>query len=64
MRMTRTVALVVSGMILATALSAQEQVETNTKKATMRAPTFTNVTADILKNARPDDSNCAIYCRA
>lgn len=61
MRMTRTVALVVGGLALATSLSAQEQVETNTKKAAMREPTFTNVTDDMLKNARADGKNWAIY---
>jgi alcohol dehydrogenase (cytochrome c) len=61
MRMTRTVALVVGGLVLATTLSAQEQVETNTKKAAMREPTFTNVTDDMLKNARADGKNWAIY---
>ena len=61
MRMTRTVALVVGGLVLATTLRAQEQVETNTKKAAMREPTFTNVTDDMLKNARADGKNWAIY---
>ena len=32
MRMNRTVALVVGGLVLATSVGAQEQVETNTKK--------------------------------
>jgi len=63
MRMTRTVALVVGGLVLATTLSAQEQVETNTKKAAMREPTFTNVTDEMLKNARTDGKNWAIYGR-
>jgi len=61
MRMTRTVALVVCGLVFATTLSAQEQVETNTKKAAMREPTFTNVTDDMLKNARADGKNWSIY---
>lgn len=63
MRMTRTVALVVGGLVLATTLGAQEQVETNTKKAAVREPTFTNVTDDMLKNARTDGKNWAIYGR-
>jgi PQQ-dependent dehydrogenase (methanol/ethanol family) len=63
MRMNRTVALVVGGLALATTVGAQEQVETNTKKAAMREPTFTNVTDDMLKNARTDGKNWAIYGR-
>lgn len=63
MRMTRTVALVVAGLSLATSLRAQEQVETNSKKAAMHEPTFTNVTDDMLKNARSDGKNWAIYGR-
>ena len=63
MRMTRTVALVVAGLSLAASLRAQEQVETNSKKTTMREPTFTNVTDDMLKNARTDGRNWAIYGR-
>ena len=63
MRMNRTVALVVSGLALATTASAQEQVETNTKKAAVREPTFTSVTDDMLKNARADGKNWAIYGR-
>ena len=54
MRMTRTVAVVVGGLMLATAAGAQEQVETVAKKAAMKAPTFTDVTDDMLKNARTD----------
>ena len=61
MRMNRTVALVVGGLMLATSVGAQEQVETNTKKATTRAPTFTDVTDAMLKNARTNGSNWAIY---
>jgi alcohol dehydrogenase (cytochrome c) len=61
MRMTRTVALVVGGLVLATSVGAQEQVETNTKKATTREPTFTDVTDAMLKNARTNGSNWAIY---
>ena len=52
MRMNRTVALVVGGLVLATSVGAQEQVETNTKKAATREPTFTDVTDAMLKNAR------------
>ena len=63
MRMTKSVALAVSGLMLATTLSAQEQVETITKKSAMREPTFTNVTDDMLKNARTDGKNWAIYGR-
>jgi alcohol dehydrogenase (cytochrome c) len=63
MRMNRTVALVVGGLVLATSVRAQEQVETNTKKAAMREPTFTDVTDDMLKNARTDGKNWAIYGR-
>ena len=63
MRMTRTVALVVGGLVLSTTLSAQEQVETITKKSVTREPTFTNVTDDMLKNARMDGKNWAIYGR-
>ena len=63
MLMNRTVALVVAGLALATTISAQEQVETNTKKGAMREPTFTNVTDDMLKNARADGKNWAIYGR-
>ena len=63
MRMNRTVALVVGGLVLATTVGAQEQVETNTKKAAVREPTFTNVTDDMLKNARTDGKNWAIYGR-
>jgi alcohol dehydrogenase (cytochrome c) len=63
MRMNRTVALVVGGLVLATTAGAQEQVETNTKKAAMREPTFTSVTDDMLKNARADGKNWAIYGR-
>jgi len=61
MRMNRTVALVVGGLVLATSVGAQEQVETNTKKATTREPTFTDVTDAMLKNARTNGSNWAIY---
>jgi alcohol dehydrogenase (cytochrome c) len=61
MRMNRTVALVVGGLVLATSVGAQEQVETNTKKASTRAPTFTDVTDAMLKNARTNGSNWAIY---
>jgi PQQ-dependent dehydrogenase (methanol/ethanol family) len=61
MRMNRTVALVVGGLVLATSVRAQEQVETNTKKAATREPTFTDVTDDMLKNARSDGKNWAIY---
>jgi alcohol dehydrogenase (cytochrome c) len=63
MRMNRTVALVVGGLVLATSVRAQEQVETNTKKATTREPTFTDVTDAMLKNARTNGSNWAIYGR-
>ena len=63
MRMNRTVALVVGGLVLATSAGAQEQVETNTKKAAMREPTFTDVTDAMLKNARSSGSNWAIYGR-
>jgi alcohol dehydrogenase (cytochrome c) len=63
MRMTRTVALVVGGLVLATSVRAQEQVETNTKKAAMREPTFTDVTDNMLKNARTDGKNWTIYGR-
>jgi PQQ-dependent dehydrogenase (methanol/ethanol family) len=63
MRMTRSVALVVGGLALATTVSAQEQVETNAKKTAVREPTFTNVTDDMLKNARTDGKNWAIYGR-
>jgi alcohol dehydrogenase (cytochrome c) len=63
MRMNRTVALVVGGLVLATSVRAQEQVETNTKKAAMREPTFTDVTDDMLKNARTDGKNWTIYGR-
>ncbi|HSU95252.1 MAG TPA: PQQ-dependent dehydrogenase, methanol/ethanol family [Gemmatimonadaceae bacterium] len=59
--MNRTVALVVGGLVLATSVGAQEQVETNTKKATTREPTFTDVTDAMLKNARTNGSNWAIY---
>ena len=61
MRMNRTVALVVGGLVLATSVGAQEQVETNTKKASTREPTFTDVTDAMLKNARSNGSNWAIY---
>ena len=61
MRMNRTVALVVGGLVLATSVRAQEQVETNTKKATTREPTFTDVTDAMLKGARTNGSNWAIY---
>ena len=61
MRMNRTVALVVGGLALATSVGAQEQVETNTKKASTREPTFTDVTDAMLKNARSNGSNWAIY---
>jgi len=61
MRMNSTVALVVGGLVLATAVGAQEQVETNTKKGAMREPTFTDVTDAMLKNARSNGSNWAIY---
>ena len=61
MRMNRTVALVVGGLVLATSVRAQEQVETNTKKTTMREPTFTDVTDAMLKDARTNGSNWAIY---
>ena len=63
MRMTRTVALVVSGLALATSLSAQEQVETNTKKAAMREPTFTNVTDDMWERAGRLPMPCASASR-
>jgi PQQ-dependent dehydrogenase (methanol/ethanol family) len=63
MRMNRTVALVVGGLVLATTVGAQEQVETNTKKAATREPTFTSVTDDMLKNARADTKNWMIYGR-
>jgi alcohol dehydrogenase (cytochrome c) len=63
MRMNRTVALVVGGLVLATSVRAQEQVETNTKKAATREPTFTDVTDAMLKNARTNSSNWAIYGR-
>lgn len=63
MRMNRTVALVVGGLALATSVGAQEQVETNTKKGAMREPTFTDVTDAMLKNARNNGSNWAIYGR-
>lgn len=63
MRMNRTVALVVGGLLLATSVRAQEQVETITKKAATREPTFTDVTDDMLKNARTDGKNWAIYGR-
>lgn len=63
MRMNRTVALVVGGLVLATSVRAQEQVETITKKAATREPTFTDVTDDMLKNARTDGKNWAIYGR-
>ena len=61
MRMNRTVALVVGGLVLATSVRAQEQVETNTKKTTTREPTFTDVTDAMLKGARSNGSNWAIY---
>ena len=61
MRMNRTVAVVIAGLALATTVGAQEQVETNTKKTAVREPTFTNVTDDMLKNARADGKNWAIY---
>jgi PQQ-dependent dehydrogenase (methanol/ethanol family) len=61
--MNRTVALVVGGLVLATTVSAQEQVETITKKSATREPTFTNVTDDMLRNARTDGKNWAIYGR-
>jgi alcohol dehydrogenase (cytochrome c) len=61
MRMNRTVALVVGGLVLATSVGAQEQVETNTKKMATREPTFTDVTDAMLKNARSNGSNWAIY---
>jgi len=61
MRMTRTVAVVVGGLMLATAAGAQEQVETVTKKAAVREPTFTNVTDDMLKNAKADGKNWLIF---
>ncbi len=61
MRMNRTVALVVGGLVLATSVGAQEQVETTTKKAATREPTFTDVTDAMLKNARTNGSNWAIY---
>jgi alcohol dehydrogenase (cytochrome c) len=61
MRMNRTVALVVGGLVLATSVGAQEQVETNTKKTSTREPTFTDVTDAMLKNARTNGSNWAIY---
>jgi PQQ-dependent dehydrogenase (methanol/ethanol family) len=63
MRMNRTVALVVGGLALATTVGAQEQVETITKKAATREPTFTSVTDDMLKNARADGKNWTIYGR-
>jgi alcohol dehydrogenase (cytochrome c) len=63
MRMNRTVALLVGGLVLATSVRAQEQVETITKKAAAREPTFTDVTDDMLKNARTDGKNWAIYGR-
>jgi alcohol dehydrogenase (cytochrome c) len=63
MRMNRTVSLVIGGLLLATTVGAQEQVETTTKKAATREPTFTNVTDDMLKNARSDGKNWAIYGR-
>jgi alcohol dehydrogenase (cytochrome c) len=63
MRMNRTVALVVGGLVLATSVRAQEQVETSAKKAATREPTFTNVTDAMLKNARTNQSNWAIYGR-
>ena len=61
MRMNRTVALVVGGLVLATSVGAQEQVETNTKKSATREPTFTDVTDAMLKDARTNGSNWAIY---
>ena len=61
MRMNRTVALVVGGLALATSVGAQEQVETNTKKGATREPTFTDVTDAMLKGARNNGSNWAIY---
>jgi alcohol dehydrogenase (cytochrome c) len=63
MRMNRTVALVVGGLVLATSVRAQEQVETNTKKAATREPTFTAVTDAMLKNAKNDGKNWVIYGR-
>ena len=63
MRMNRTVALVVGGLVLATSVRAQEQVETNTKKAATREPTFTDVTDAMLKNAKNDGKNWVIYGR-
>jgi alcohol dehydrogenase (cytochrome c) len=63
MRMTRTVAVVVGGLMLATAAGAQEQVETITKKAAVKAPTFTNVTDAMLTNARTDGKNWLTYGR-
>lgn len=63
MRMTRTVAVVIGGLMLATAAGAQEQVETVTKKAAVKAPTFTDVTDAMLTNARTDGKNWLTYGR-
>ncbi len=63
MRMTRTVAVVVGGLMLATAAGAQEQVETITKKAAVKAPTFTDVTDAMLTNARSNGNNWLTYGR-
>jgi len=63
MRMTRTVAIVVGGLMLATAAGAQEQVETITKKAAAKAPTFTDVTDAMLTNARANGNNWLTYGR-
>jgi len=63
MRMTRTVAVVIGGLMLATAAGAQEQVETITKKAATKAPTFTDVTDAMLTNARANGNNWLTYGR-
>jgi alcohol dehydrogenase (cytochrome c) len=63
MRMTRTLAVVVGGLMLATAAGAQEQVETITKKAATKAPTFTDVTDAMLTNARANGNNWLTYGR-
>jgi alcohol dehydrogenase (cytochrome c) len=61
MRMICGVAVVLGGLALASAVGAQEQVETHTRKAATREPTFTSVTDDMLKNARADGKNWTIF---
>jgi glucose dehydrogenase len=58
MRSTRTVLLGVAGAaIVAATASAQEQVETVTKKGAARAPTFTSVSDAMLRSARSNGNN-------